>query len=187
MKSKHFVYKYKEGQIINELLLLEKTVLIRTKGEITYENKAYKCKLLYNDKIVTYREDYITTLFKKPRNHHKAMTTTESALNRLIRGYTRHAKRRNLIWKLTFSQVKDLTQQNCYYCKQIPLQIMYSTEKKVDPYYYNGIDRKNNKIGYAIENCVPCCGRCNSAKSDMSINEFKNWIKALMDNYEKIN
>jgi hypothetical protein len=29
-----------------------------------------------------------------------------------------------------------------------------------------GLDRKDNKKGYSINNVVPCCGRCNSTFMD---------------------
>ena len=40
----------------------------------------------------------------------------------------------------------------------------------------------SNKKGYIIENCVPCCKRCNWMKSDMNKEEFISHIK---DIYEK--
>ena len=45
-----------------------------------------------------------------------------------------------------------------------------------DVIYVNGVDRVNSDLGYEIENCVPCCYRCNSMKMDTSLNEFKDHI-----------
>lgn len=43
-------------------------------------------------------------------------------------------------------------------------------------YFYNGIDRKDNDIGYVIENCVSCCDECNKAKRNML---YEKWIAYL--------
>jgi hypothetical protein len=43
-------------------------------------------------------------------------------------------------------------------------------------YVYNGIDRIDSSIGYVIENCISCCGRCNVAKMSESQQDFLSWI-----------
>jgi 5-methylcytosine-specific restriction endonuclease McrA len=50
----------------------------------------------------------------------------------------------------------------------------------------SGIDRIDNTLGYNIENCVSCCKDCNRAKSDKTLNEFKEWITNLYNNTIKI-
>ena len=45
----------------------------------------------------------------------------------------------------------------------------------------NGIDRVDSSKGYTVENSVPCCKFCNTAKSTMSENEFYNWIKRVYE------
>ena len=116
----------------------------------------------------------------------------ESGFNILFYTYKRAAKRRNLEFNLTREQIKELTQQNCYYCGETPKQISINNSDKLigkgeewSKYIYNGIDRKDNDKGYIIENCVPCCKICNRAKSVMFIEEFKNWIKKIYSNIFK--
>lgn len=41
---------------------------------------------------------------------------------------------------------------------------------------YNGIDRVNSTIGYVPGNLVPCCWRCNLAKSDAVLADFIEWL-----------
>ena len=36
----------------------------------------------------------------------------------------------------------------------------------------NGIDRVDNKIGYVVGNCVPCCTACNDMKKDKEKDNF---------------
>lgn len=44
---------------------------------------------------------------------------------------------------------------------------------------WNGIDRKNNDLGYVASNCVPCCVICNRGKNNMSYNDFVSYISRI--------
>ena len=46
---------------------------------------------------------------------------------------------------------------------------------------FTGIDRYDSKLGYTIENSVPCCKNCNRAKSDLSFEDFKLHIKKIYE------
>jgi len=48
------------------------------------------------------------------------------------------------------------------------------------PYVYNGIDRKENGIGYIESNAVTCCKVCNWAKGKMSYGDFMLWVVDLV-------
>jgi len=80
---------------------------------------------------------------------------------------------RNLVCDLTFDDWFSLTQQPCYYCDRLPANVCNSVSNKNGiPFVYNGIDRKNNNLGYTALNSVTCCKRCNYAKHTMSDEEF---------------
>jgi hypothetical protein len=81
--------------------------------------------------------------------------------------YKNCAKKRNYSFSITWEQFIHLTQQPCHYCGII------------DSRGCNGIDRKDNSIGYEIWNCVPCCTQCNSAKLDYTYTEFMQWIERV--------
>ena len=51
----------------------------------------------------------------------------------------------------------------------------------------NGIDRLNSIIGYTIENCVPCCEKCNLMKSNYSENEFLDHIERIRNFQKELN
>jgi len=44
------------------------------------------------------------------------------------------------------------------------------------------LDRKNNDLGYSVDNCVACCKQCNVMKLDYTVDDFLNKVKVL---YEK--
>lgn len=48
-------------------------------------------------------------------------------------------------------------------------------------YVYNGVDRKDNGIGYSNDNCVPCCMICNWAKGKMLLSDYMQYINRLVE------
>lgn len=71
-------------------------------------------------------------------------------------GYQRSARYRKLPFEITLDQFSEIIQQQCYYCGDAGW----------------GVDRKNNSLGYIIQNCVSCCSKCNFAKHKTSEVEF---------------
>lgn len=109
---------------------------------------------------------------------------TTSTRNSVIYRYVKNAKFRGLSWNLTIEQCVLLFQGSCYYCGSEPLNVcqMYGgTRKPLSPYRYNGIDRINNETGYEFNNVVSCCMICNTAKNDMTSDEFESWIVRLIN------
>lgn len=98
--------------------------------------------------------------------------------------YQQNAKKRGYEFKLTPSQFYKITSDNCHYCGIEPRQEKPLKRKGeiLGNYIYNGIDRKDNNIGYIYYNALPCCGACNKAKGNMSYEDFKEYIKRLVLN-----
>jgi hypothetical protein len=99
----------------------------------------------------------------------------------VLRGYKRNAKNRGLKFDIPDGLFFELIKMPCHYCGVIgyssaPLTRKFFEEK---PFFYNGIDRKDNKIGYEPENCVPCCSFCNYAKLGTPFEEWMDWINRL--------
>lgn len=104
--------------------------------------------------------------------------------NDIFRTIKSSAKIREIEFYLTKDQVFDLIAKNCYYCGSKPSN--FKRDRSSDKLlYYNGIDRVDNDIGYKLENCVPACGFCNSAKLDYTVDEFKDKIKQIYNHWIK--
>lgn len=93
----------------------------------------------------------------------------DAACHKLFISYKASAKQRKIDFYINEEFFKLITKQNCSYCKVQPSKLF--PLEVVDnlfygQYIYNGIDRKNNNIGYTIENCIPCCSQCNYTKSN---------------------
>lgn len=104
-----------------------------------------------------------------------------AAKNTVFLYYRGNAKRRNITFSLTREDVVNLIEQPCFYCGATKSNVV-NTDTYT--YKYNGIDRIDSNIGYIKNNVVACCKYCNRAKSDMSLNEFKNWINNLVKNMQ---
>ena len=102
-----------------------------------------------------------------------------SSMRSLICSYKRKAKKRGHTYELTEEEFKEITQKPCFYCGQEPNQIA-KYETKNGHYIYNGIDRKDNNIGYTYENSLPCCGLCNREKGRQSFKQFDDWLNKVV-------
>lgn len=101
-----------------------------------------------------------------------------SHLNAIWRKVQKSAMERHLEFDLTVDQVRSITKLDCSYCGAKPLPRVVS-RNLAGMYAHNGIDRIDSTIGYVWSNVTPCCGRCNIAKSDMTLMEFKEWAVSL--------
>jgi hypothetical protein len=119
-----------------------------------------------------------------------------SSRNRLLFDYKRKAKMRNLVWELSAGKAEELFSLPCFYCKAPPASKIniylnlqgklrdsrsktHSQSKLNATFVFNGIDRKDNNLGYTEENCVSCCAICNRAKGTLEFKDFIAWISNL--------
>lgn len=102
-----------------------------------------------------------------------------AARNRVLRTYRRAARDRSLSWELTEEEFDTLVGQDCTYCGCPPSTIAKADQRGCGDFIYNGLDRKDNTIGYVPGNVLPCCSVCNHAKKDMSYDDFTSWIARL--------
>lgn len=120
----------------------------------------------------------------KPRSDIK-YGKKSSAANYVFHTYKRNASKRGLIFMLNKDQFVDLIVKDCCYCGCSPQQASrYWGKDKSPKFIYNGVDRVDNNLGYTLDNCVACCNTCNKAKSDKSLEEFKDWICNLINFYK---
>jgi len=103
----------------------------------------------------------------------------EAARNLLYATYICSAEKRGLDFAITKEDFVSLTQGNCFYCGMNPNQVC-----KPDiggRYIYNGIDRRDNLLGYTLTNSVPCCKLCNWMKNQFSERDFLYHCRMIVD------
>jgi hypothetical protein len=93
--------------------------------------------------------------------------------------YNEQARYRDYLFELTKEQFFSIVNNHCNYCGNEPSNFV--SDKHNNRFYYNGIDRIDNNIGYTLENCVAACKICNRAKRDLSTQEFNSWISRIIN------
>lgn len=79
-----------------------------------------------------------------------------------------NAKGRGIKLLLTEEQIKNMLEQDCYYCGEP---------------HANGIDRIDSDGGYTIDNAVPCCGICNVMKNKFPISVFLDKVNKIYNRF----
>src|SRR3990167_2189366 len=106
---------------------------------------------------------------------------TDSAFRKVMRAYRQSSSVRKYTWGLSDEQARSLFVAPCYYCGSNPTKISKAVSGA--EFLYNGIDRTDNSKGYTVENCVTCCAQCNYAKSDLTVDAFREWVRKVYTNW----
>lgn len=115
---------------------------------------------------------------KQPRLHKRLPEDT--ALKRsVLDNYKRAAERRGYNFNLTEEEFFSLIISDCYYCGTSLSMVNNEQKCRGRILLYNGVDRKDNSIGYDKENCVPCCKICNNSKASLTLEEWNAWITRI--------
>lgn len=88
--------------------------------------------------------------------------------------YRNNARHRNIDFGLSVDEFKDLTEKPCHYCGG------YSSDWN-ESSRGNGIDRMDSSKGYFLENCVPCCSKCNFVKNTTPYDVFIKYIRQMYE------
>lgn len=89
--------------------------------------------------------------------------------------YKNRADKKGLQFDLSTAKFKEISSGPCHYCT-----------KQNTSTHTNGTDRKDNNIGYTIENSLPCCRECNSMKSDLEYSAFIDKCIIIAQNVNNI-
>jgi hypothetical protein len=81
------------------------------------------------------------------------------------------AKDKGMILELTESEWREKIKQ-CTYCG---IDISNNTGIR--------LDRVDNSKGYTNSNTVGCCRQCNVAKNNYSLEEFREWVDKVYNNF----
>lgn len=159
------------------------------------KNRAFLCKCLCgNEKIVKKKHLGRNVKSCGCLNNESRVEHCKKFLANKNRRFLPEESSARTIWRKRYKQLPyptfiELCKQKCFYCGTKPFAKYNKFKKegsnfaKRNGYFtYNGIDRIDSKKGYTIDNVVPCCKYCNSAKLDRSVNDFKKWIKKVYTN-----
>lgn len=89
--------------------------------------------------------------------------------------YKTNAVKRGIIFKLSFEEFVAFRGEPCFYCGNTVL-----TESGI------GVDRFDNSFGYFAHNVVSCCSICNWMKSNLSVGDFINQCKKIVEHTQNV-
>jgi ribonuclease HI len=157
-------------------------------GDYLSGHTRYDCKCNCGNLITTRGDALAAGKAKSCGCSRIKLSEGELSKNFIFSTYKSRAKKKKLEFSLTKSYFLQLISENCHYCNAPPKSYnclknrVGITEKLIrrSATSANGIDRKSSKLGYTIENSLPCCATCNFLKSDLEYNEF---IQIVMNIY----
>jgi hypothetical protein len=114
----------------------------------------------------------------KRERQHRDCQPGDATRRALLRSYKWGAKTRELEWKLSDSEFYDLISMPCHYCNGAPALRDVGGHGALA---VNGVDRKDNLLGYSTSNVLPCCKFCQFAKRDLSYDDFINNLKRVAE------
>lgn len=104
----------------------------------------------------------------------------EARINAHFSNYRTAAIKRNKEFLLNRGEFEKIVLDNCYYCGNHP-KIYPNNGNYNGNIPVNGIDRKDNAVGYTLNNCVPCCSICNFMKVKMSDDAFLSHVEKISE------
>ena len=120
------------------------------------------------------RKEYATIMNRKQRESYKRNGVTLA--KRMYSGQ-KSAKRRNIIWLLTKEEYEKISNNPCHYCNNLLGKNTLTSW---------GLDRKDNSIGYTVDNCVSCCVFCNTVKMNLLTHDEMIKVAQLLINERKV-
>lgn len=178
------------GQVFGRLTVIaEETSELRADGNGSFTLWLCLCKCgnklkVRTNNLVTGSTKSCGCLKREVPQLQSKLQPSVAGFLRVYRAYKVGSSKRGLEFSLSQEQFKSLTQQDCHYCGTVP-KTLASTGSHNSHYYYNGIDRKDNSLGYILSNCLPCCETCNKAKGTQPYAAFKGWIERLVKFHSK--
>jgi hypothetical protein len=105
-----------------------------------------------------------------------------ASFSRCFSQYLANAKRRNIEFSLSKEEFRSISSNVCWYCGADP-KPNYARYLNSDvlpvPFIANGVDRKDNNLGYTLSNSVAYCFTCNGMKSSLSLPDFIDHIRKI--------
>jgi hypothetical protein len=100
----------------------------------------------------------------------------------LFRQYQKSARRRRYSWNLSLERFREVVVGPCVFCGDERTQ---KAGKGRGLFWFTGIDRWANRVGYESGNVVACCGICNRMKSVLDGDDFLAIVTKIAANKAK--
>ena len=179
IKKNALKYSVNIGEVYGVYKVIEEVKIPTEKCFIT----KWKCVNIHTGKEFLYSGSYLHKL--KRRVDDKFSKERQLGLRKyLYRSYQQGAINRKHSFDLTFDEFNSIIAGNCAYCGEPPREVdnkllIERGDSHQPSIRYNGIDRINPELGYSIDNCVPCCSKCNYMKGTLQKEEFLTHVEKV--------
>ena len=113
----------------------------------------------------------------------QAKPEAEVRLNTIYNWYKTRARGRSFAFTLSKDEFEILIDMPCVYCGETQTSHQKKNGQSDVTFYYTGIDRVDSSKGYISGNTVSCCKICNTAKSDLPVEQFQEHFSHLQPEY----
>ena len=184
-------YKNLIGQKFNKLLVLSEN---RIENNKTYWNCVCDCgnEKITHTSLLTQDKCKSCGCSRHDESYNREPNREYAIIKRLYSHMIKkRSKKMNFEYDININEFEKIIKSNCYYCglenSNFASDRLYSVINGKEYKYnisdiifrFNGIDRIDSNKGYLMDNVVPCCRYCNSAKNDMSVIDFKKFISRI--------
>lgn len=101
----------------------------------------------------------------------------QAAMNHYFLWYVDSARVRGYPFQLTINEFIDLVLQPCFYCNAEPYRTIPAAKRYNGSRLVSEVDRVDNTKGYTLNNCVPCCTKCNCKKGAVTVDITKKILE----------
>lgn len=142
-------------------------------------NRALYAKALKEDTSSTKSKEELNLYLE---NLEKTKQNQMGLRKKYYKEYISNAIKREIPFNLTFDQFNDLISQPCAYCGEEPYihkSMLPRANMKEPMLKCVGIDRIDSSKFYNLDNCVPCCSKCNMMKNTLETKDFLDHIERI--------
>ena len=153
---------------------------IEPTGEVSRKNAVWICRCRCGKEVRVKRSNLIRASQGKSakkscgcmiHKRGKGRAPGETAFIHFISTYKLKCKWDGIPFEISDEKCREIMTADCLYCGKPPEE-KRPPKNSVGSCFANGIDRVDSSRGYHADNIVPCCTRCNRAKSNHSLDNF---------------
>lgn len=186
-------YHIVPGELYGNMKAIEYTQIITKQGKVEWR---WKCedeegniyymrnRALYAKLTAEQNSDKAKEIDEYLKNIEEERRNQMGLRRKYYQEYISNAIKRSIPFNLTFDQFNEIISQPCYYCGTEPYvhTAMLKRANMQEPMLKCvGIDRKDSSKFYDVDNCVPCCSKCNLMKQTSTTKEFLDHIHKIIE------
>lgn len=113
------------------------------------------------------RKKYYIAKSRDPEGYRLRQLKQSRSKRGRFSAYRKASLKRGIVFELSFDEFASMWCKPCTYCGDAIEGI--------------GVDRIDNTKGYTVDNTAPCCGRCNHMKNKLTVPQFIERCRKIVE------